>query len=127
MPEIPFHLDAEKIAKQFVESIKKNTGITLQYDVKSIKTLESIIDQLRQLKSKEAEKIVLSAGIWFGECLRALFGGQWHYEEQYKEWGILFTKKELTAFPISKAFKQYKNGLEDSVQGYAIAIKSNLA
>ena len=121
-----FQPEAEKIAKKFAESLKINAGITLQYDKKSVKALEGFIEQLRQLKLEEAERIIKNAGIWLGECIRTLFGGQWQYNEEFKEWGIAFTKKELTAFPISKVYKQYENGLSDSVYGYIIGIEVNL-
>jgi len=126
MPKIQFQPEAKKIAKKIAESLKINAGITLQYDKKSVKALEGFIEQLRQLKSKEAERIIKNAGIWLGECIRTLFGGQWQYNEEFKEWGITFTKNELTAFPISKAYKQYENGLSDSVYGYIIGIEVNL-
>jgi len=132
MPEIPFQLEAERMAKKFAESLKITAGITLQYDKKSVKELEGFIEQLRQRKLEGAERIIKNAGIWLGECISTLFGGQWQYNEEFKEWGISFAKNklikfdELTAFPISKAYKQYENGLSDSVYGYIIGIEVNL-
>ena len=120
--------DAEKIAKQFAENIKINTGIVLQYDKKSVKALEELIEQFRQFKSENAKILVQHAGVWLGECLRVLFGGKWQYDEKFKTWGVVFTGKEfkeIMAYPIAKACKQYENGLSDSVYGFVIGIERN--
>jgi hypothetical protein len=54
-------------------------------------------------------------GVFLGECLVAVHGGEWRYSAEHREWSVYFENLNLFTFPRGKAAKHLSLGAEDSI------------
>ena len=61
---------------------------------------------------KNHEGLISTLGSFFGECIIAIYGGDWQQTEY--GWSVTFDNQNA-AFPFAKVAKQLENGSDDSV------------
>jgi hypothetical protein len=88
----------------------------------SLEWVEGFIERERQRRdpgSDIPEGLLNTLGAFLGECIVAASGGKWEWHEQQQDWGIHFSSG-ASAFPFSKVWKQFKNGIEggDSILSF---------
>ncbi|HSK72888.1 MAG TPA: hypothetical protein VK892_14395 [Pyrinomonadaceae bacterium] len=103
---------AEVVIKMFAET--KN--VNLDYDEKSIKYLDSYINEIREeFRQEIIDKLISIFGSFLGETIRLNHGGNW--EIINNEFAVRVNDK-VAVFPFSKVRKQFKNGSEDSILSF---------
>jgi len=102
-----------KAAKACIEITKNSFNETLDYDVKSIKKLDSIIeDGWGRNKPVMMDNVVSMFGSFLGESIIKLHGGKW---ESVKGIGWAVNISGLKIFPFNKVKKRIRDGKEDSI------------
>jgi hypothetical protein len=71
------HDELKDDASRFVEYVKGQAGLTLDYSRSSINLLDSLVDQLKTLPPKERTKLTLNMAAYLGETICRAFGGAW--------------------------------------------------
>ena len=117
-PELTIEEKIQANAELVIRQIRKEFGVTLNYDEAAIKWLEDYVEQLRTTVNQETiYRLTNIFGSFVGECIRYEFGGQW---KQYDgRWGVEFSP-QFAAFPFAKLAKQFENGRAagDSILGF---------
>lgn len=93
------------------------SGASSDYGRELVEWLDGFIERNRHLWGEEehANRVANNLGAVLGECLRAAYGGNWSFHEQFGEWGIDLGSTFGTVFPAAKVYKQVTNGPEDSI------------
>lgn len=90
-------------AALFRKSMLQHTGRALEYDEGSVLWLDNYVIRNRaMLKSNTGA--FNTAGSWFGECLRRVYGGQWVANVDGEQWALRIDDKRV-AFPFSRLYK----------------------
>lgn len=105
-------LKHRKNAQLVIETFKTQKDIELRYDSQSLEILEDYITNIKgHFDTSQMQQILAMIGCFLGETFIENFGGTWDLWED--NWMIRFDENNFV-FPISKVFKYYKNGQEDS-------------
>ena len=119
LPLEPSPENAPALAEKLVATVHKLDGISLDYSVESLTTLDSRILAFRQQGATSAEmpETLFMFGCYFGEVLIRNLGGKWFRPAQHPgAFAVLAVELDagLQANPIGKVFKLLENGPEDS-------------
>lgn len=119
--------------KKFVEILKSDLGVELDYSLSSLKFLDHYLRSINDKMKKEGQMgerrvFVYLAGNYLGEVLRRAYGGKWVYVPEYQTTGLILTKvpEGGTIYPHKAAAKlaiEYQTG---GVIAYAEKIKSRV-
>lgn len=119
LPLEPTPENAPALAEKLVATVHKLDGISLDYSVGSLATLDSRILAFRQqgATSVQMPETLFMFGCYFGEVLVRNLGGRWFTPAQNAATlAVLAVELDagLQANPIGKVFKLLENGPEDS-------------
>jgi len=106
------------------DATRHTMKIDLSYDEASLLRIDEIISTAWPQTSSGAD-IKKRCEIWasyLGECLRAIFGGEWIRTEA--GWGVKIGNVVLNVF--AKMEKRFQNGMGDSISFYYDAFKKQL-
>jgi len=122
-----------KETKKFVEILKSDLGVELDFTLGSLKFLDHYLRSLHEKLKKEGQMgerriFVYLAGNYLGEVLRREYGGKWVYIPQHQTTGLVIKgkKDERTIYPHKAAAMlamEYKAG---GVIAYADKIKRGI-
>lgn len=90
-------------AAVFRKTVLQHMGRALAYDEGSVLWLDNYVIRNRELM-KTNTGAFNTAGSWFGECLRHVYGGQWVANVDGEQWGLRIDEK-LVVFPFNKLYK----------------------
>lgn len=90
-------------AALFRKTMLQHTGRALEYDEAGVRWLDGYVARNRELL-KSNTGAFNTAGSWFGECLRRVYGGQWVANVNGEQWGLQIDEK-LVVFPFNKLYK----------------------
>ncbi len=117
--------------KKFVEILKSDLGVELDYSLNSLRFLDHYLRSLNDKMKKEGQMgerrvFVYLAGNYLGEVLRRAYGGRWVYVPEHQTTGLVLSEGEEkgTVYPHKAAAKlavEYKNG---GVIAYADTVRS---
>ena len=122
--------------KKFIEILKADLGVELDYSVNSLKFLDHYFRSLNAKMVKVKKVKWVSAGflyilrvITLGEVLRREFGGRWVYIPEHQTTGLVLTvdNEHKTLYPHKSAAKmamEYKTG---AVTAYFDTIKKQMS
>lgn len=107
-------------AALIVREASKVSGSTLGYDETSVAWMDDYIERRRgDLDAELFEKSIDVFGSCLGECVRHQYGGRWMVIDG--EMAVLFNEPNAV-FPFSRVAKHFRNGAEDSILNWFIAI-----
>lgn len=116
-----------------VDTAKRNFKTDLNFSEESIKSVESILDQLNKtLKSaKPSNDTILSFAKQFagyiGQVMRIRWGGQWVDENEYSiKNGPALRTRSQDLFLLSKVYRRITTGQEDNVWHFYQVIKGDI-
>jgi hypothetical protein len=119
--------------KKFVEILKSDIGIELDYTIDSLRFLDHYLQSLSKKLQKDGEMgerrvFVYLAGNYLGEVLRRTFGGKWVYVAKHQTTGLVLQGKEerRTIYPHKAAAKLAMEYQKGGVIAYADKIKRGL-
>jgi len=113
-----FRAAAEKVVSQMLRDL----GVQLRYDEESIEWIDGYINRIRnQLEEEDYPGLAAMLGAYLRETIIATYGGAWDYFERPDQWGIRF-EDDFGAFPISKVYKQLKDGEVHSILSFFTAL-----
>lgn len=102
------------------------TQFKLEYDEGSVKFMEGFIERQRpNFEGERLQGLVNAIGSFIGACMIKNYGGHWQLDEKYNAVCVVFNNGNK-AFPFAKTYKQFENGLEDSVYSFYTAIPAAL-
>jgi len=120
--------------KKFIEILKADLGVELDYSYNSLKFLDHYFRSLNAKMVKEGKMgerrvFVYLAGNYLGEVLRREFGGRWVYIPEHQTTGLVLSvdDESKTIYPHKAAAKmamEYKAG---AVVNYTDSIKRKLS
>ncbi|MBI3735219.1 DUF3806 domain-containing protein [Candidatus Sumerlaeota bacterium] len=111
--------DIREDALDLVRYLKRNEGVDLDFDEKSVVWLSSYIERDKSLwNDTERDNFGLKIGLVLGEAIITRHEGSWVLmgEKHGNQPAIRFESGALT-FPVGKAFRQIENGLSDNIYG----------
>ena len=111
LPELEEHAEAPdtpagKLAANaalFRKTMLQHTGRALEYDEAGVRWLDGYVARNRETLRTNSGAFN-TAGSWFGECLRRVYGGQWVANVNGEQWGLQIDEK-LLVFPFNKLYK----------------------
>jgi len=117
--------------KKFIELLKADLGVELDYSINSLKFLDHYFRSLNAKMAKEGKMgekrvFVYLAGNYLGEVLRREFGGRWVFIPEHQTTGLVLEMSDdenRTVYPHKAAAKmamEYKAG---AVVAYVDSIK----
>ncbi|MFK0403570.1 hypothetical protein ACIQTT_14650 [Microbacterium sp. NPDC090225] len=123
-PEAEF---AAAHAQTFADAVQNIDGITLDYSVQSLRTVDGVLGNFEEPGSDAVAETVLAAGFYVGEVMVRQHGHRWvKTPEDVPLWApfdlLVVGPKGNYSNPLSKAFKRVENGPEDSVAHFVIAM-----
>lgn len=99
--------------KALAKSIR--VRLNLEYNAESVKFIEGYIETKKtSLDKRQVTSFINSVGAFLGQCIIEVYGGEWQYDEKNGVNCVAITDLNI-AYPIGKVWKQFENGLEDSV------------
>lgn len=105
-------LKHRKNAQLVIDIFKNQKDIELKFDHQSLVILENYITQINgHVDALQMQQILVVIGCFLGETFIQNFGGSWDLWEE--NWMIRFDENNYVS-PISKVFKFFENGQEDS-------------
>ncbi|MBA3468060.1 MAG: hypothetical protein H0T53_00315 [Herpetosiphonaceae bacterium] len=120
----------EHLGRHFVQVIKTELEVDLEYDAAAVHTLDAYIEQIRGNYTAETVPtgLVQSIGAFLGACIIAAYGGRWGQESETSDWGIALPVRdgEIWVFPFNKVYKHFVSGPENSVHVFYTAIQTLL-
>jgi hypothetical protein len=119
--------------KKFVEILKTDLGIELDYSISSLKFLDHYLRSLNDKLQKEGSMgerrvFVYLAGNYLGEVLRRAYGGKWVYVPQHQTTGLVLKGKtdERTIYPHKAAAMLAMEYQAGGVIAYAEKVKRGI-
>lgn len=122
---VPF--DCASICSK-AEKLAETYGVTLDYSKDSIKAAEKILDSFHSDKNNYSQAALENAavfiGVYLGETLLRNSLSKYGYKWALKGKEPMLEKNDkFQMFPVTKAYKQICNGLEDSIVSfYSVSI-----
>jgi hypothetical protein len=127
MPDISEQIQA--YADGAVKVAAKTYHVKLDFSEESLKTTEKIFDSLhreatrnffvklfkRSLTERQISSAALMLGIYIGEVIRRIHGGEWIEEESMGAREFTLKIGPVHLHPISKAYKRIIHGSEDDI------------
>ena len=115
--------NAPLFADEIVRFVEENEGVTLDYSVRSLETIDRIIGDFRRegFKAADYEATLLRFGCYVGEVFVRNAGAKWRMASQDEIdnlFGVplvLQLNKDTTTNPIGKVIKRLENGDEDNL------------
>lgn len=93
-------------------------GIELEYDHAGVRAIDRYVEDNRALWSADdCDRMALAIGAFLGECMVAVYGGQWR-EDAERGPGVHLPAADITAFPLTKAGKHIRGDHSDSVASF---------
>jgi hypothetical protein len=93
----------------------------IDYNLDGVRWLDQYLNTQRTYATAEArDKLASVLGSFFGECIRAKYGGAWVHDKE-KGWTVK-VNKYLTVFPLSKTRKQLFSSEGETVLGLFVGI-----
>ena len=108
-----FRQHADNLLAQLVKS-----GASPNYDHELVSWIDGFIERNREHFADKIDRVANQLATVVGECMIAVYGGSWVFNEKQGEWGIDLGTGLGTAFPASKITKHLRNGSEDSVLSF---------
>lgn len=112
----------------------------LDYSIRSLRIVEQLLEEARagpELDDETARALAMAWGGYVGEVFRRCWGGEWLFPEAgpfrrkiclvVRDSSVGTATREITLFPVERAYKQLVNGLEDGIWSYACAVESRLS
>ncbi len=90
-------------AALFRKAMLQHSGRAIEYDEAGVRWLDNYVARNRDIL-KNSSAAFHSAGSWFGECLRRVYGGQWVANVNGEQWGLQIDEK-LLVLPFNKLYK----------------------
>lgn len=123
-PEAEF---AAAHAQTFADAVRNIDGITLDYSVESLRTVDGVLGNFEEPGSDAVAETVLAAGFYVGEVMVRQHGYRWVKTPEDVPLRAPFDllvvgPKGDYSNPLSKAFKRVENGPEDSVAYFVVAM-----
>jgi hypothetical protein len=119
--------------KKFVDILKADIGVELDYTIDSLKFLDHYLGSLSTKLQKDGDMgerrvFVYLAGNYLGEVLRRVYGGKWVYVSKHQTTGLVIPGKEesRTIYPHKAAAKLAMEYQKGGVVAYAEKIKRGL-
>lgn len=119
--------------KTFVEILKSDLGIELDYSLESLRFLDHYFRSLSDAIGKEGELgerriFVYLAGNYLGEVLRRAYGGRWVYIPEHQTTGLVFSAggEGRTVYPHKAAAEMATEYREGGVVIYADKVKKGM-
>lgn len=120
-------------ASDVVHCVEKFEGVTLDYSVKSLEVIDSLVARFRENGSTvdDMAATLFSFGCYLGEVIVKNAGGKWRkatQDELDNVFGmplVLDLKNGVTLNPIGKVIKRLENGEEDSIPYFYQACVAN--
>lgn len=120
--------------KKFVDILKSDLGVELDYSLDSLKFLDHYLRSLNDKMKKEGQMgerrvFVYLAGNYLGEVLRKAYGGKWVYIPEYQTTGLVLAKvaDSDTIYPHKAAAKLAIDYTTGGVMAYAEKIRSRIS
>ena len=115
--------EAVRMAQQFVAMVQRSTGTLLEYDPRSLVSVDEIVDDIKAtgLSEEDASGMIYAVGCYVGEVLVRNAGGKWRQTsdlgiEASCGWPIVVVLPDGSGCnPIGKAFRRFRNGVTDSL------------
>ncbi|RME72734.1 MAG: hypothetical protein D6776_08195 [Planctomycetota bacterium] len=90
-----YRADAERLAREFVDTVAQRWGARLGDDLDAVRVLDRVLEYVRD---ENAEELLLPAGFYFGELLRRAYGGHYAWSPLRKALGLRF--RGLVLYPL---------------------------
>jgi len=115
--------NAPKFAADIVASAAEISGVDLDYSVASLKTVDNIVEGMRQdgCTSDQIAATLFGFGCYVGEVLVRHAGGNWRNTDETSMAElvgfplVIELGKDCLCNPIGKVFKRLENGESDSL------------
>jgi len=123
----PLSPDGQEVVRRDCEDLKRLAREVFRkeicYDDASIEWLASVIEFSRNKPNEEVKRSLLEhIGSFLGEAIIARYGGEWILAQgdvlgdDGQTMGVRLPSGTI-AFPYAKVYKQFKNGMADSIGG----------
>ena len=100
-----------------IDFAAKNFRVQLAFNDESILWLSSFIeDQRRRMDAESRGSWSVRIGIFLGFAIIGRYGGEWAVRTDSNSPAVRFSTGAL-AFPLTKAHKQFENGITDNIYG----------
>jgi hypothetical protein len=107
-------------AALILREASKSSGSSLGYDETSVAWMDDYIERRRgEMDAELFERSIDVFASCLGECVRHQYGGQWMVIDG--EMAVLFNEPNAV-FPFSRVAKHFRNGAEDSILNWFLAI-----
>lgn len=117
---------APALAQWFVDVFAGETDVTLDYSVRSLEDVDSILAEFEERGSERTAEVTACAGFYAGEVFVRNHGFRWHAPEENPlmqefdapralGFAISAPGDDAQSNIVNKAFKRVENGDEDSL------------
>jgi hypothetical protein len=121
------------IAADWIARALSESGYRADFSIKSLKEVDRFLDEQMPggkpkpggLLSKDFGNRLFSLGAYVGEVVRRLAGGQWEGDDSDPQAEVnvaVRLKDGGMIWPVQRVMKRCKNGDEDSVYAYGVAL-----
>ncbi len=128
---------APALAQWFVDVFADEDDVTLDYSLKSLEDVDSILAEFVERGSERTAEVTACAGFYAGEVFVRNFGFRWKGPEENPLREMYDTPPALAfsiaapgtdgnTFIVNKAFKRVENGEEDSLAFFATAVLADV-
>ncbi len=115
---------AKDKAEAYARDHEKATGQKLDFTRGTLKPIDTVLEQ-NYSKNTLSEPTIEEMGLYLGEVIRRSFGGDWRYNEGFKEL-CLTHPVEGFIFPISQIRRAIEQKTTDHVQSYYDSIAERM-
>lgn len=111
---------AKEKAEAYARDHEKGTGQKLDFSRETLKAIDAVLEK-NYAKNTLSDPTTEEMGLYLGEVIRRKFGGEWRYNDGFKEL-CLAHPLEGFIFPISQIRRALEQKSTDHVQSYVDSI-----
>jgi len=122
--------DFEREADEFCKLALYNYGLELDYTPDAVRELENIlVDRIAAGSADDHPALIVSMGCYVGEVLVRTFDGRWRADEEFFQSPavVIEGKLQTRTFPLSRVWKRFEYGAEQSLVDYLGEVRRTLA
>lgn len=107
---------AREKADAYARDHEKATGERLDFSRATLKAIDTVLER-NYAKNTLSDPTIEEMGFYLGEVIRRTFGGDWRYNEGFKELCIAHPQEGFI-FPVSQIRRALEQKSTDHVQSY---------
>lgn len=122
--------DFQREAAEFCNLARESYGLELDYSPSTLNQLDDLIDHIFGPGSADDNAaLIVAMGCYVGEVVLRAHGGQWRADEEFfhSPAVIIEGKLQTRTFPLSRVWRRFEYGSEQSLVAYYTDVRRTLA